>query len=138
MERHTLDGTGRERWLSWRQREKASTNLLDEVRTKGHTIVGQHQQSIKKKIKNNERNYSIKRSLWPLPHWEEWSDEANRDSWPRGPGHTLSIGQTSEPTRYYCKEINVYVRRRLIRHKGMETLVMNFALFVHIFILLSV
>lgn len=31
---HTLDRTGRERWLKWRQRDKASTDLLDEVRTK--------------------------------------------------------------------------------------------------------
>lgn len=62
MERDTLDRTGRERWLRWRQREKPSTNLLDKVRTKGHTTVGQHQQPIKKKIKNNERNYSIKRA----------------------------------------------------------------------------
>lgn len=50
MEGHTLGGTGRERWLRWRQREKASTNLLDEVRAKGHTMVGQHQQPIKKRL----------------------------------------------------------------------------------------
>lgn len=51
MERHRLDDTGRKRRLRRRQREKSSTNLLDGVRIKGHTTVGQHQQPIKKRLR---------------------------------------------------------------------------------------
>lgn len=130
MKRHTLDGTGRERWLRWRQREKASTNLLDEVRAKGHTTVGQHQQPIKKKKRlRTMRGTTVLKDPYDPSLIEKNRVMKQTETRDRGgPGHTLSTRWTSEPTGYFCKEINVYLRRRVIRHKGMETLINNFAI----------